>query len=134
MTHCNACNGTGDIEGLICPYCDNGKRGNKYNARKVQDDGYVFDSAKEHRRYKELVALQRTGAISALVVHPKYTILDGYTRVDGKKIKAVTYIADFEYVEGGRTITEDVKGVQTAVFKLKRKLFEWRYRRVLRIT
>lgn len=134
MTNCNACQDTGRIEGYPCPFCKKARKGNKYHAQTVREDGYTFDSLKEHRRYLELKALERTGQIAALVVHPRYTLLDAYRRVDGKRVRAVTYEADFEYIEDGVTVTEDVKGVQTAVFKIKRKLFEWRYKRVLRIT
>ena len=46
------------------------------------------------------------------------------TASDGSRISKVTYIADFEYInETGETIVEDVKGVETAVFRLKRNLF-----------
>jgi len=37
------------------------------------------------------------------------------------------YRADFTYVEDGRLIAEDVKGVATAVFGIKAKLFKDNY-------
>lgn len=39
------------------------------------------------------------------------------------------HIADFTYIESatGKIIVEDVKGYRTDVYKLKRKLFKWRY-------
>jgi len=43
--------------------------------------------------------------------------------VRGKTVRSIVYKADFEYLEDGQTIIEDVKGVQTPVFKLKMKLF-----------
>ena len=33
-------------------------------------------------------------------------------------------LSDFKYIENGKTIVEDVKGIQTDVFKLKHKIFE----------
>ena len=46
-----------------------------------------------------------------------------------KNERAVKYIADFMYVETatGKIIVEDVKGFKTDVYKLKRKLFKYRY-------
>ena len=52
---------------------------------------------------------------------------------EGKRIAKITYAPDFVYVEDGAKIYEDVKGVETAAFKIKRKLFEKRYGCVIRI-
>ena len=43
-------------------------------------------------------------------------------RVPGKWPRPVTYIADFVYHEGKKEIVEDVKGYQTDVYKLKKRL------------
>lgn len=43
------------------------------------------------------------------------------------KLEGIEYIADFKYIENGKIIVEDVKGIQTDVFKLKHKLFEKKY-------
>jgi hypothetical protein len=37
------------------------------------------------------------------------------------------YRADWVYVEDGRTVVEDYKGFQTAVFKLKAKIFRFKF-------
>jgi hypothetical protein len=42
------------------------------------------------------------------------------------------YYADFEYYENDEYIVEDVKGVKTSVYKLKKKLIEAQYK--IRIT
>lgn len=34
----------------------------------------------------------------------------------------ITYLADFVYEKGSQTIVEDVKGMKTDVYKIKRKL------------
>ncbi len=34
----------------------------------------------------------------------------------------ITYLADFVYEKGSQTIVEDVKGLRTDVYKIKRKL------------
>ena len=108
----------------------------KYGNRHVQYDGYTFDSLMERRRYQELKLLEAAGEIYDLKVHPPYQIFDAYKQPEtGKRIRAVKYIADFEYKDSATAeiITEDVKGVETAVFKLKRKLFEVKYERLLRL-
>jgi len=98
----------------------------KYNARRVFDDGYWFDSAAEHRRYRELLLLQAAGKISALVVHPRFILIEPFT-YRGKRQRAETYSPDFVYTEDGRTIAEDVKGARLPVYRLKSKLFMLKY-------
>lgn len=92
---------------------------NKYNARPVDADGFRFDSLAEYRRYSELNLLQEAGLIRNLKVHPRFPIV-----INGVKICA--YEADFQYddVESGLNVVEDVKGVRTAVFVLKKKLMK----------
>ena len=99
---------------------------NKYRNKKVQIDMYVFDSIAESKRYKELVLLQRAGKISELQLQPKFSLQESF-RKKGKTYRKIEYIADFQYEENGKIIVEDVKGKETEVFKLKRKLFEKKY-------
>lgn len=76
-----------------------------------------FPSAKEARRYKALLLEATYGQIYNLTVQPKYPVI-----INDKKI--TTYIADFKYIRGGVEIIEDVKGLETDLFKLKKKLVE----------
>jgi hypothetical protein len=96
---------------------------NKYNARKVTIDGITFDSKAEAGRYQELKLLERAGEIEDLEVHPKFRLLDGCDW-NGKHYRATNYYGDFSYYEheSGKIVIEDVKGVQTAVFRLKLKM------------
>lgn len=89
----------------------------KYHAVKVTEDGYVFDSKSENRRYRELLLLQSAGQISDLRVHHRL-------RLVVNAIDCGYYEADFDYVVGlGLAhIFEDVKGIRTAVYRLKKKL------------
>ena len=96
----------------------------KYHNTPVVIDGLRFDSKRELARYRELVLLRDAGVISDLVIHPRYTVMDGYNRKDGTHVTAITYTGDFEYIENGQKVVEDVKGVETQVFRIKRKLFE----------
>ena len=94
----------------------------KYHAVPVEVDGIRFASKAEARRYRELRLLERGGAIADLILQPRYPV-----RVNGVRI--CTYLADFTYrdCETGLYVTEDVKGVRTPVYKLKRKLVEALY-------
>lgn len=98
----------------------------KYNNKKVQVDMYVFDSIAESIRYKELKLLERAGEISELTLQPRFLLQEAF-RKNGKSYRKIEYIADFQYIEKGKTIVEDVKGIQTDVFKLKHKIFEKLY-------
>jgi hypothetical protein len=89
----------------------------KYNARRVEIDGHRFASAAEGRRYATLSALERAGRIAGLELQPRFDCI-----VAGVKICA--YVADFRYRQGGAAVVEDVKGVRTALYRLKRKLAE----------
>lgn len=89
----------------------------KYNAVKTEIDGRVFASRAEARRYSELSLLEKVGEISNLECQPVYQIF-----MNKKHI--CNYIADFRYTERGAVIVEDVKGVKTPVYKLKKKLVE----------
>ena len=95
----------------------------KYNNKKVIVEDYMFDSIQESRRYKELKLLERAGKIQNLELQPHFLLQDSF-RKNGKTIRKIEYIADFKYIENGKTIVEDVKGIQTEVFKIKHKIFE----------
>ena len=89
----------------------------KYNNRRVTLDGHTFDSVAERRRYQELCLLRAAGELTGLVTHPRFPLV-----VNGVPI--ATYEADFGYTETatGRAVVEDVKGVQTPEYKLKKRL------------
>lgn len=104
------------------------KKQNKYRNKKILIDGKKFDSIKEGDRYKELKLLQKTGKISELKLQPTYLLQDSF-KIENKTIRAIKYVADFEYIDNktGKVIVEDVKGYRTDVYKLKKKLFEYKY-------
>lgn len=99
---------------------------NKYKNKKVIVDDYIFDSIQESKRYKELKLLLKTGEISNLELQPHFLLQESFKK-NGKTYRKIEYIADFKYIENGKIIVEDVKGVQTDVFKIKHKLFEKKY-------
>lgn len=78
---------------------------------------HKFASKAEAARYRELLLLEKTGAIFNLTLQRPFAIA-----VNG--INVCAYVADFTYTEqpSGRYVVEDVKGVRTAIYKLKKKL------------
>ena len=99
---------------------------NKYRNKKVIVDDYIFDSIQESRRYKELKLLERAGTITDLELQPRFLLQDSYKK-NGRTFRKIEYIADYKYEEKGKVIVEDVKGMETKEFKIKRKLFEYKY-------
>ncbi|MCC6695251.1 MAG: DUF1064 domain-containing protein [Candidatus Hydrogenedentes bacterium] len=101
-------------------------RRNKFGARKVTIDGHTFASTAEGKRYEYLREMQQRGEIRCLRLQPRYLLQPAYVDSRGRQVRRIEYVADFEYIEcaTGRTVIEDVKGVETQVFLLKKKLFE----------
>jgi hypothetical protein len=95
-------------------------------SQKIEDDGHKFDSAREHRRYRELRLMQLAEEIADLDVHPVYPLV-----VNGELV--YTYTADFRYsiIRGGSgLVVDDVKSEGTRKkdsWRLVRKLFKALY-------
>lgn len=100
---------------------------NKYKAKRTVIDGITFASQKESKRYQELKTLERHGVISGLKLQPVFVLQESFKTPQGETVRGIKYIADFLYQRGGVEVVEDTKGVQTDVFKLKRKLLLSRY-------
>lgn len=95
--------------------------GSKYgNRRMTAPDGQKFDSVKEYHRWGCLRLLERAGAIKNLKRQVKFELIP---RIGSER--ACNYIADFTYMENGELVVEDVKGVKTDVYKIKKKLMLW---------
>lgn len=97
----------------------------KYRNKITVIDGIRFQSLAEAARYQELTLLQCVGAISKLKMQTPFPVY-----INGALI--CHYYADFSYLEENKPelIAEDVKGVETAVFKLKWKLVKALYPKV----
>jgi len=94
----------------------------KYNAKKTQIDGFTFGSIREGKRYQELILLERAGEITDLTIHPRFLLQEGF-----EDVNPIYYEADFRYTEGDALVVEDVKGHETEGFRLKSKLFRFKY-------
>jgi len=94
----------------------------KYRACPTVVDGIRFHSTAEAVRYSELKLMQASGLISELKLQFPYPVY-----LKGQLI--CTYYADFVYFDHhtSRWITEDVKGVRTPLYRLKKRLVEVAY-------
>ena len=89
----------------------------KYKNVKTEVDGYSFDSRAEARRYTELKLLRQAGEIKGFGLQPSFTLPGG-----------IRYRPDFIVCGAdGSLWVEDVKGMETKDFKLKKRLWESHY-------
>lgn len=104
----------------------------KYHNRKctvtLPENGkqITFDSEKEARRFGELRMRLQFGDIRDLRLQVNFTLQEGFTTAEGNRVRPIVYRADFTYQErtlsGWRTVVEDVKGVRTKEYSMKRKM------------
>lgn len=101
----------------------------KYNNRKTEVLGIIFDSKREADRYLELYLAQKAGAITDLQLQVPFELIPKQTDETGKVVeRAVLYKADFTYRNSdGMFVVEDAKGERTREYILKRKLMMWVY-------
>lgn len=98
-------------------------RRTKYRAVKTVVDNIKFDSKKESVRYLELKALEASGEIKSLSLQVPFVLLGKEKGLDGKTLREMKYIADFVYLDkNGKMHVEDVKGMKTDVYKIKKRL------------
>lgn len=99
---------------------------NKFRNKITETDGIKFRSKKEAKRYWELKLLLNAGEIVWFKCQVPYVV------AGDKKIKtAIKYIADFEICwkteNGFKRTVEDVKGIRTPLYKLKKQLMLDKY-------
>ena len=104
---------------------------NKYHNKKVEYDGIKFDSQKEKNRYIGLKQLEKLGVIQNLQRQVKYELQPSF-KLNKKTIRSITYVADFVYIQDGVEVIEDVKGMRTKEYLLKKKLFEYKYQKEIK--
>ena len=93
------------------------RKRNKFGAIKTVVDGITFHSKKEAKRYQDLKSLARSGDIFKLELQPQFSL-----DVNGHHI--CNYRGDFKYLEDGKEVIEDSKGVKTPVYRIKKKLMK----------
>lgn len=95
----------------------------KYKNTKVEVDGHKFDSKLESNLYLTLKKLKLD-----FTLQPKYVLVDSF-KLKGITHRAIVYRGDFDLKINDVIYTIDTKGMETQVFKLKKKLFALRYQR-----
>lgn len=89
----------------------------KYSAVRTEVDGIKFASKKEARYYLKLKLLKQTGEIILFLRQVPFYLPGG-----------VRYVCDFqEFRADGTVHFIDVKGMETATFKAKKKMVEQLY-------
>lgn len=105
-----------------------GFRINKYHNKKAFYKGIKFDSQRELKRYLELVVLKKKGFITDLELQKKFELQPSYIK-SGKTVRSLNYICDFYYYDNIKKqyVVEDTKGFRTESYKIKKKIFEYKY-------
>jgi hypothetical protein len=93
----------------------------KYKNIKTEVGGYTFDSKKEAKRYGVLRMMVLANEITNLRMQVKFELLPN----QGEGYSKAYYVADFVYEVDGDEIVEDVKGVKTPIYQLKKKLMKF---------
>lgn len=95
----------------------------KYKSKKTVIDGIPFSSQLEARFYKSMIEDPRI-KIEALQPH---FILQEWFIHDGKKIRPIEYVADFTINVDWDIYHVDSKWFETPDFRLKKKLWLYKY-------
>lgn len=117
--------------------------------KKTVVDGITFDSETESKYYEYICANKRTLDIKEIELQPEFILQNKFILtpngkridyVDDKQFKAaqkkypkcthqaIKYIADFRITyNDGHVDVIDVKGLKTADFKIKEKIFNYMY-------
>ncbi len=121
----------GRIKSFTLPDFEEQNVKSKYGSKKCEIDGEMFDSIMEGKFYVYIKEQKRIGKIKSFEIHPVFPLLESFPKY-GKVIRSITYISDFRvmYADGSEIIY-DVKGRETADFKIKKKLFDFKYRNLI---
>jgi hypothetical protein len=93
-------------------------RPSKMHNQPTTVDGIEFQSKREAVRYGALKLLQSAGEITGLERQVRFAI-------DVAGLHICDYVADFCYhAVDGTSVVEDVKGMRTPIYRLKRKLMK----------
>jgi dsDNA-binding SOS-regulon protein len=89
----------------------------KFNAVRCEEDGIKFASKKERKRYQELKILQLSGDVSFFLRQTPIHLLGG-----------TKYVCDYQvFWSNGEVTFEDVKGMRTPMYKVKKREVEAKY-------
>lgn len=98
----------------------------RYTTYKPVLDGHEFDSLMEARFYIHLQELKKSGQIEAFEMQVPYELQPKFTK-NNKVFRPISYVADFVVTYKDRVCVIDTKGKETVEFKIKKKLFEYKF-------
>lgn len=98
---------------------------NKYHNKKCIYKDMIFDSKKERDYYIVLEMMLKNNQITDLKTQVKFELQPSF-KFNGKTIRSINYIADFTYVKDEKLIIVDTKGYRTEVYKLKKKMMQYK--------
>ena len=102
-------------------------RRRKYGNKKPTINGITFDSMAEARYYRDLRLKKAAGYIKDFELQPRFELQPTFKK-NGVTHRSIVYVPDFKiYMNDGSVRIVDVKGHETAEFKIKHKLFEYKY-------
>ena len=113
-----------DFRKMMTP---NKATGSKYHAQKTVVGDTTYDSKKEAKRAQELHYMERSGVIKNLKEQVRFILQEEYVNNEGKKVRPISYVADFVYEQKGQKVVEDTKGFRTKEFVLKKKIFMYKF-------
>lgn len=94
----------------------------KYRNKKTEIGGVKFDSKAEAARFVQLKRMEEAGMIHDLRRQVPFELAPA-VRIAGKRMSPpLRYFADFVFVQDGKEVIEDVKGVVTEAYRIKRHL------------
>lgn len=100
---------------------------NKYGNIKVVVDNIKFDSKMESDYYVYLKEQKRKDLIKDFELQPIFVLQPSFKK-NGKTYRKIEYRADFKIIHNDSSISiVDIKGMETTEFKLKQKIFEYKY-------
>ena len=91
-------------------------------------DGIVFDSVMQMKYYRDVLRpLVESGDVVQYELQKPYELQPEFIH-DGKKVRAITYVADY-YIKykDGKQVVIDIKGCPDQKAVLKRKMFWYKY-------
>lgn len=98
----------------------------KFKAVKTVALGVTFDSKAEASRYVQLKILEKNEKIKNLQLQVEYELIPKQKLSNGKHERSCKYKADFVYeLPDGQIVCEDVKGMKTKDYIIKRKLMKF---------
>ena len=106
----------------------NKKSCGRFKVYKPEIDGIIFDSGLEAKFYVHLLEEIQAGVVDSFTRQQAFELQPSF-KLGDKRVSKIRYIADFVVTyKDGNVIVIDVKGRETPDFRLKKKLFEYKFR------